>query len=69
LLTRQVKNVLIKANKQKDIIGLLVQNQETKYSLCLTKRRYFGYMTLMERISYDYIKAIAFKNDLEKHVP
>jgi len=23
----------------------------------------------MERISYDYIKAIALKNELEKHVP
>jgi len=69
LLTRQAKNVLIKANKQKDIIGLFGTKSRSKIFFMSHQKKILGYMTLIETISYDYIKAIAFKNDLEKHVP
>jgi len=40
-LGQRYQVVLIKANKQKDINELCGTNSRTKYSLCLTKRRYF----------------------------
>ena len=60
MLTRQVKNVLIKANKQKDIIGLFGINSRSK----------IFFMSHQTKVLWiKDIKAFAFKKELEKHVP
>jgi len=57
LLTRQVKNVLIKANKQKDIIGLFGTNSRSKIFSMSHQKKILGIHDI-NRISYDYIKAL-----------
>jgi hypothetical protein len=60
LLTRQVKNVLIKAIKQKDINGLFGTKSRSKIFSMSHQKKILGIHDI-NRISYDYIKALHFE--------
>ena len=69
MLTRQVKNVIVQANKQKDIIGLFGIKLRSKNILYVSPKEDTLDKRHKWKISNDCIKAFAFKKELEKHVP
>ena len=49
MLTRQVKNVIVKANKQKDIIGLFGINSRSKIFFMSHQKKVFWIKNINEK--------------------
>ena len=67
MLTRQVKNVIVKAHKQKDTIGLFEIKSRSKIFFMSHHKKILWLKDIKEK--YQIHKGFAFKKELKKHVP